>query len=178
MKTLKQFRWFTIYEYEKEQEYLRDMNKKGWRFLKVTGFGTYHFEECAPEDVVYQLDYNQEGLKNKDEYVQMFADCGWEHLQEYAGYSYFRKKTSEMNGEEEIFCDEESRLKMMERVFKGRMLPLLLIFCCVLIPQMILNIVLYHNYIVAAIYGFIVAIYLATFAYCAKRFIDYKNNKR
>ena len=178
MKTKKQFRWFTIFEYEKEQEYLREMHKSGWRFVKVTGLGTYHFEECAAEDVVYQLDYNQEGLKNKEEYVQMFADCGWEHLQEYAGYSYFRKSASEMNGEEEIFCDEDSRIKMMERVFKGRMLPLLVLFCCVLIPQMVLNLGLYRNYIIAAIYGAIGAVYLVTFAYCAKRYIDYKNNKR
>lgn len=47
--------------------------------------------KCTPEDVVYQLDYNEEGLTHKDEYVQMFRDCGWEYIQDFGGYSYFRK---------------------------------------------------------------------------------------
>ncbi len=178
MKTKKQFKWFTIFEYEKEQEYLREMHKKGWRFVKVAGLGVYNFEECAGEDVVYQLDYNQEGLKNKEEYVQMFADCGWEHLQDYAGYSYFRKKASEMNGEEEIFCDEESRLKMMERVLKGRMIPLVIIFSCCLVPQLFLNLFSFHNYLAAGIIGAIVALYAGVFATCAKKYFDYKNKTK
>lgn len=40
-----------------------------------------------------------------------------------------------MNGDEEIFCDDSSRADMMKRVFKGRMIPLIIIFFCVIIPQ-------------------------------------------
>lgn len=54
------------------------------------------------------------------------------------GYSYFRKAASEMNqAEEEIFCDDASRLDMMKRVFKGRMVPLLVVFFLIIIPQII-----------------------------------------
>lgn len=52
------FKWFTIFEYEKEQDYLREMHKSGWKFIKVTGLGMYHFEKWLHQDVVYQLDYN------------------------------------------------------------------------------------------------------------------------
>ena len=103
MKTKKQFKYFSIFNYEKEQEYLSEMHRHGWKFVKVTGFCIYHFEECEPEEVIYQLDYNQEGIENKDEYVKMFNDCGWEYLQDYVGYSYFRKPADEMNDNEEIF---------------------------------------------------------------------------
>lgn len=175
METKKQFKFFTIFEHEKEQDYLREMNKNGWKFVKVSGFGTYHFEKCTPEDVVYQLDYNKEGLEHKEEYIQMFSDCGWEHLQEYAGYSYFRKPAAEMNGEEEIFCDEASRFQMMERVMKGRILPLFIIFTCVLFPQLIMNIFSFHNYLVAAFIGGIVALYVIVFATCAKKYFEYKD---
>ena len=41
-----EFRWFTIVEYEKEQEYLRKMHQKGWKFFRVTFPGFYHFEKC------------------------------------------------------------------------------------------------------------------------------------
>ena len=47
------------------------------------------------------------------------------------GYSYFRKPASEAAGTEEIFCDSDSRFQMLERVCKGRMLPMLLLFFCV-----------------------------------------------
>lgn len=176
MKTKKQFKWFTIFEYEKEQEYLRDMHKNGWKFVKVSGFGMYHFEECEPEDVVYQLDYNQEGLSHKDEYIKIFNDCGWEYLQDYAGYSYFRKAVSESGIAEEIFCDDESRIQMMERVIKGRMVPLLVLFFAALMPQFILNLCVYHNYIGAALMGGILVIYLSLFLSCAVKYSQYKKN--
>ena len=123
MKTKKEFRYFTIFNHEKEEEYLREQHQHGWKFIRVTGLGMYHFEECQPEDVIYQLDFNEESKTNHASYVQMFSDCGWEYIQEYVGYSYFRKPVADMKDEEEIFCDESSRLAMLERVFKRRMLP-------------------------------------------------------
>ena len=177
MDKKKQFKWFTIFEYEKEQDYLRKMHGEGWKFVKVTGLGTYHFEKCEGEDVIYQLDYNKEGLENKEEYLKMFSDCGWEHLQEYAGYSYFRKPVSEMKDEEEIFCDDDSKIQMMERVMKGRMLPLLVLFSCLLVPQLILNTFVYHNYLIAVFYGAIMAVYVYAFIYCAYRYNKFKNKR-
>jgi hypothetical protein len=173
----KEFKWFTIFEYEKEEKYLREMHKDGWKFLKVSGLGTYHFEKCTPEDVVYQLDYNKEGIKHKEEYLQMFSDCGWEHLQEFAGYSYFRKPASEMNGEEGIFCDEESKLRMMERVLRVRMTPLVVIFFCFLLPQLCMNSAS-GNYAVAAFMGGLMAVYLLVFLISARGYFKMKNGRR
>ena len=102
MQVKKQFKWFTIFEYEKEQDYLREMHKLGWKFIKVTGLGMYYFEKCIPQDVVYQLDYNKDGLAHKDEYLKMFDDCGWEYIQDFFGYSYFRKAVAEDGVAEEF----------------------------------------------------------------------------
>ena len=178
METMKQFKWFTIFKYEQEQEYLRQMHKDGWKFVQVKGLGMYHFEKCEPKDVVYQLDYNKEGLEHKDEYVQMFADCGWEYILDYAGYSYFRKEVSEDGMAEEIFCDEDSRLQMMERVLKGRLLPLLIIFLCCLLPQFLINLLSTHNYIVAGLMGSILGLYVGVFLYCAKKFHQFRSSIR
>ncbi len=174
MKIKKEFKYFSIVDHEKEQEYLRAKNKAGWKFVKVSGLGIFHFVQCEPEDVVYQLDYNQDGLEHKDEYVQMFKDCGWEYIQDYAGYSYFRKSAREMNGDEEIFCDDASRLQMMERVYKGRVLPLVSLFFCILVPQLILSLTVYDNVVLAIIYAVIIAIYLAMFGVFAAKFNSYK----
>lgn len=129
-------RIYTIADWEKEEQYLRRRHQEGWRFVKVSLPGFYHFVKCTPEDVVYQLDYNQEGLEHKDEYVQMFEDCGWEYIQDFGGYSYFRKPVAKMRGEEEIFCDDESRLDMMRRVFAGRYVPVLIILLLLILPNL------------------------------------------
>ena len=126
-------RFFTIPQWEQEAQWLRSMHKKGWKLQRITLPCWYRFERCTPEDVIYQLDFNPEGIEQKEEYVQMFQDCGWEYIQDMAGYSYFRKPVSEMSdAAEEIFCDEDSRLDMMKRVWKGKILPLLTIFFCLL----------------------------------------------
>ena len=115
------------------------MHQKGWKFTGVTFPGFYHFVSCEPCDVVYQLDYNAEGLNHMGEYIQMFRDCGWEFICNFVGYSYFRKPVSEMQDEEEIFNDDASKLEMLKRVFKGRMIPLLIIFAGIICPQLLLQ---------------------------------------
>ena len=61
------FKWFTVAKYEEEQEYLRQMHQAGWKLVKVSFLGFYTFEKCEPEDVIYQLDYNQEREKGMAE---------------------------------------------------------------------------------------------------------------
>lgn len=178
METKKQLKLFTIFEYEKEQEYLREMHKSGWKLVKVNGLGMYHFEKCSPQDVVYQLDYNEDGLAHKDEYLKMFSDCGWEYIQDYAGYSYFRKAVTDNNMSEEIFCDEESRLQMMQRIIKGRMLPLLAIFFLVLLPQFFINMFSPHNYFIVGFIGVILAAYIVLFTTFLVQYIQYKNSRK
>ena len=154
------------------------MHKTGWKFVKIGGFCVYHFEKCTPEDVIYQLDYNEDGLRNKEEYVKLFNDCGWEYLQDYVGYSYFRKPVSEANGEEEIFCDDDSRLQMMERVFRGRAITLLVLFLCILLPQFINNLLSLHSYILTVLLGGVILLYIVLFAKFAKSYYDHKKRAR
>ena len=169
MKNTKtEVRFFTITEWEKEQDYLRQQHQKGWKFVRVNFIGLYHFEKCEPEDVIYQLDYNPEGLEHKEEYVQMFRDCGWEYLQDYVGYSYFRKAAALMDGEEEIFCDDASRADMMRRVFAGRYLSVFIILVLLILPNLVAQfrsadadapVLLALFLILLALYGWVTAMF-------------------
>ena len=133
-----EYHFFTLPQWEQEQDYLRQMHRMGWKFVDVTFYGRYRFVRCRPEDVVYQLDYNPEAMSwSKGEYIQLFADCGWEYLQDMMGYSYFRKSVAVMKGEEGIFCDEESRFEMLKRVFRGRIIPLVMLFLVTILPQLL-----------------------------------------
>lgn len=133
------FKFFTIAQYQQEEEYLSSMHEKGWKLKKIIFPWFYHFEKCEPKKVTYRLDYNQEGIKNKAEYVQMFSDCGWDYLFDFVGYSYFCKKTETGQESEEIFCDDSSKLDMMKRVYRGRIVPLITIFMGVILPQLFIN---------------------------------------
>lgn len=174
-----ELRFFTIMEYEKEQEYLRKKHCEGWKFTGVTLPGFYHFVKCEPEDVVYQLDYNQEGIAHKDEYVQMFGDCGWKYLTDFVGYSYFCKPASELKEDEGIFCDDSSRLDMMERVFKGRMVPLLVILACIIIPQLYIQFSLGGFYSpLFLVYACLLVIYISIFVQFGIQYWKYKKKLR
>lgn len=109
---------------------------------------------------------------------KMFDDCGWEYMQDFFGYSYFRKAVAEDSVAEEIFCDEESRFQMMQRVIKGRMLPLLILFFTVLLPQFISCLFYTHYYLIASLIGGVLVMYLAIFGMCFAKYTQYKNQKK
>lgn len=135
-KTVKKIRFFTVIDWRDEQEYLTQQHREGWKFVKQTG-NVYTFERCEPEEVVYQIDFKGDD-NNREEYLQMFKDCGWEYLQDQYGYSYFRKPAKDMKENEKgIFCDDESRLEMLKNVFRKKVVPLFVVFVMIIIPQLI-----------------------------------------
>ena len=181
MKTHKTvFRYYTIMEYEKEQEWLSRQHRQGWK-LTAAAVCFYRFERCAPEDVVYQLDYNPEGRKHPEEYVQLFRDCGWEHVLDNVGYSYFRKPASQMQGREEIFCDEASRMEMFRRILYRRMLPLLILIVGAFLPLSLMELLdaasAADALAIGIPAGLVVALYIAVFAQCALQYIRLRKGR-
>ena len=117
-----------------------------------------------------------DGIAHKAEYVQMFQDCGWEYITDMAGYSYFRKPVNQMVGKEEIFCDDASRMDMIERVFKGRMIPLLVIFFAVIIPQFFIQISIDSlcNKAIAGMFAVLFILYLVLFVQFGTQYLQLK----
>ena len=99
-----------------------------------------------------------------------------EYLQNYVGYSYFRKPASEAAGTDASFCDDESRLQMLVRIFKGKVLPLLVLFLCLLLPGMIRNL-MQQEYIFALLFGILICLYLLVFISYARQYFKLKNKK-
>jgi hypothetical protein len=174
----KKIAFFTIPEYKKEEEWLRENHRSGLKLVKATLPCFYTFEKCDPQDVVYQLDYNEEGMKNKEEYVKMYEDCGWEYITDMAGYSYFRKPVSEMLEDEEIFSDDQSKIDMIERVFKGKMIPLLTILFLIIIPQLFLQGSIDHilNHILFGFFLVMLILYAVLFIKFAIQYINLKRH--
>lgn len=170
-KLKREYRFFLLTEYEKEEIFLRDKHRKGYKLVKVTLPGLYDFEKCEPEDVVYKLDFNPQSAENKQSYLQLYADYGWEYMQDLNEYSYFRKSASNSdNSETEIFNDDQSKLEMVKRIFFKKMVPLLGIFLLCGIPlAMSFTIGEFSDpwYVGTVVFWFITfSIYLAIFLKC------------
>ena len=128
------YRIFTIADYEREALYFREMHAKGWKLRKVSYsillFAVkYTFEKCHPEQVSYQLDFYPMEKSERASYLQLFKDCGWEHITDFNSFSYFRKAHSEIesNAEFEIYNDAAGKLAMVNRILRLRLVPVLLL---------------------------------------------------
>ena len=134
------YRIFTIADYDREALYFREMHAKGWKLRKVSYsillFAVkYTFEKCQPEQVSYQLDFYPMKTSERTSYLQLFKDCGWEHITDFNSFSYFRKAHSEIesDAEFEIYNDATGKLDMVHRILRLRVLPVLF-FLSMLIP--------------------------------------------
>ncbi len=165
-KTL--IRFFTISDYEDEEIWLRSQHQQGWKLVKMIVPCFYIFESCAPEDVVYRLDYKNNS-ENGD-YFQIFQDYGWEYFARCMGWLYFRRPVSETDTkeEEEIFSDDGSRIDMVNHILKTRLLPLVCIFFCCLLPQFLNSMEQSDPFadVVTIIFSVLLLIYLYLFAHC------------
>ena len=128
------YRIATIADYDREALYLGEMHAQGWKLKEVSYSNLvvavkYTFEKCQPEQVSYQLDFYPMKKSDRASYLQLFKDCGWEHITDFNSFSYFRKAHSEIesNAEFEIYNDAAGKLAMVNRILRLRLVPVLLL---------------------------------------------------
>ncbi len=113
--TVKKFRWFWAWQDEKEESWLGEMAGRGYHLASVRLPGIYTFNVGEPRNIAYRLDYQPSFKKDRDEYLQIFRDAGWEHIGEMSAWQYFRKEAAP--GETpEIFTDNESKISKYKRL--------------------------------------------------------------
>lgn len=121
-------KWFWAWQDEKEEAWLAEMAQQGLHLDGVPFPGKYQFKIGEPADYVYRLDYQSLKTKDKDSYLQLFADAGWEQVGEMGGWVYFRYKVT--NGDTpEIFSDLDSKIGKYQRV---------MLFLVILLPIMLM----------------------------------------
>lgn len=169
---------FVLTEYEAEEQYLSEMHKNGW---KLTEGKHFTFEKCEPEDVVYRLDFPGE-IKDKDPYIKMFEDYGWEYIYEFNGFYYFRKNADGISPEDlEIFNDDGSKLEMMKKIIDKGLKPSIILFFLLVFPNFF-NVVVTLNtrYLPISIalitgYGILFALYIYIFV---RSYVNYSKLKK
>ena len=112
---IRKFKWFWAWQDEAEEDWLREMANNGWHLVGI-GFPTiYTLKAGEPADYVYRLDYRAHWKMEKEDYLNLFQDSGWEYVQEMAGWHYFRK-LSQPGEEMEIYTDAESKIEKYQRL--------------------------------------------------------------
>lgn len=121
------FRTLWAWSDEKEERWLAEQERSGWHLKTVRGFG-YTFEKAAPAEVAYRLDFHTGSREDRQEYLALFQDSGWEHVGARGHWHFFRQGV--MDGKvPEIFTDPESRVIKYQRVMAlmGGLLGLLVV---------------------------------------------------
>ncbi len=73
-------------------------------------------KKVKPKEYVYKFDY-QTQLKDKESYIQIFEDAGWEYILEYMGWQFFRCEPDNVITPE-LFTDDESRIAKYLRLIR------------------------------------------------------------
>jgi len=88
-RTKKVFKWFYIFDLEKEENWLRNMAQKGWIFQKVNILGIYTFIKGQSTDAIYKIDFNNK-VEDVEEYYDLFAESGWRFIHKVREFRYFK----------------------------------------------------------------------------------------
>ena len=103
------YKWFWVWEFEKEEAWLNEMAMNGWALSSV-GFCRYTFERCQPGEYSVRLE-----MRGYDQaYVSFMEETGAELVGRYFSWLYFRNKAE--NGPFDLFSDIDSRIAHLNRI--------------------------------------------------------------
>jgi hypothetical protein len=97
-----------------EERWLARQAADGW-LLKAGFLCVYSFRKAEPGSYTYRIDFRSIAQKELPEYVNLFTDAGWEHVQSASYYHVFRKE-SDGASPPEIYSDRESLRAMYRRL--------------------------------------------------------------
>ena len=116
-------KWFWIWDFDKEEKWLNEMAAKGLALTSV-GFCRYEFEDCVPGEYKICLEFLENRFSEVEnaKYIEFLEETGAEHVGTFAGWAYFRKRTTEENFK--LFSENTSRIKHLTRIINF-VIPLL-----------------------------------------------------
>ena len=106
-------KWFWVWSFEKEEEWLNEMAMNGW-VLQGVGLCTYRFERCEPGEYSVRLEMHP----YDEAYISFMRQTGAEYIGRMAMWIYFRKETAD--GPFDLFSDIDSRISHLDKI--GKML--------------------------------------------------------
>ena len=97
------YRWFWVWDFEKEERWLNEMAANGWALVSV-GYCRYTFERTDCNEYTVRLEMHP----FDDGYVEFMEETGAEYIGRVLQWMYFRKSSD--LGRFDLFSDIDSRL--------------------------------------------------------------------
>lgn len=130
-----------IADFEKEEQFLNDMAKKGYCLEKYNSLGVYTFRPIEPQNLSYRIDCRTFSDNAQFEnYCTLFQDAGWEHVYgtRRSGSQYFLPIPGKVQTED-IFSDKESKAGRYRRFSKQCCTSLLWMIVWLMLLQPVWN---------------------------------------
>ena len=105
------YKWYWMWNYEKEEAWLNEMAQSGWLLDKV-GFCKYEFVACEPASYAVRLQM----LEKNESYVSFMEETGAKYIGRVSQWVYFSKSLEE--GPFNLFSDNDSRITHLEKISK------------------------------------------------------------
>lgn len=109
-------KWFWIWDFEKEEDWLNGMAQSGW-VLESVSFCKYRFAACEPGQYTIRMEMHPYDKA----YVDFMRETGASYVGRMAQWVYFRRETA--LGSFDLFSDLDSRIRHLSGI--GRCLLLL-----------------------------------------------------
>ncbi len=120
IEEVKKYKLFFVTDLDKEADYLHEMSKKGFHFVKRNGI-QYIFKKGEEKSYFYHLGYYEKNILNEEQYRQNYAEAGWELIYHEKGefdgvWNYFRIEKAEKPN---IFSNRASRIALYKRLLES-----------------------------------------------------------
>lgn len=112
----KAWRYFTIAEYDKEEQWLNEMAREGWN-LTAVGFCRYIFRRGTPGEYIYKLDIVERTVSDevKESYFNFLTECDIRIVGEFKDWLYLQKKAAD--GPFDMKDDTYAKLRTVNKVY-------------------------------------------------------------
>ncbi|MBQ5903816.1 MAG: DUF2812 domain-containing protein [Alistipes sp.] len=112
----KAWRYFTIAEYDKEEQWLNEMAREGWN-LTAVGFCRYIFRRGTPGEYIYKLDIVERTSSDevKESYFNFLTECDIRIVGEFKDWLYLQKKAAD--GPFDMKDDTYAKLRTVNKVY-------------------------------------------------------------
>lgn len=108
---ISQYKWFWVWDYEKEERWLNEMAAQGWALCEV-GFARYSFERTEPGAYIVRTE-----MRGVDPAHRVSVEeSGAEYIGRMAKWIYFRRR-SEL-GDFALFSDLGAKMEHLRQIYR------------------------------------------------------------
>ena len=114
--TKRVWRFWTIAEYEQEEQWINEMAHDGWA-LTAVGFCRFIFRRTRPGEFIYKLDMVERTTQDevKESYFNFLTECGIRIVGEYKDWIYLQKRAAD--GPFDMKNDTYAKLRKVNKIY-------------------------------------------------------------